>query len=182
MASVVTDYLSADEDIKLQWKGGLKTIDDGLKSWQDKLETGTNKTTFAATTQRLLYINEDSSFKDIEYSHISSVEVDKSTKPMIEELTLMEQLAMVGILIGVVGVVGIFSSAFVIGILGLGGSGVILGVILMKVEDHSEFLIPSEKTTYEVRIITGDEAHQQIEFETEENVGAGLSRIIRQHS
>lgn len=45
---------------------------------------------------------------------------------------------------------------------------------------HSEQLEPQEKTTYDVKIITGDEIDQQIMFETEENVGASLSRIVRE--
>lgn len=182
--SSIEDYMTEAEEIKLRWEGGLTSGsgDATDKTLAERLEDAQNQATttkFAATTQRLLYLDGDASFKDIDYKHISSVEVDKSTEPdptPLQTLTLISGIGFVAVT-GMALVMGepVWLLLSLVSIAGL-GYAYSKGISLDELGDLNEI------TTYDITVITGDEAHQQISFETEENVGADLSRIVREHS
>lgn len=180
----IDGYLTENEEVQLQWKGALEPDErTDVQNLKNQLGIGTiGNATFVATNRRLIFLNSDGQFKDIANSHISSVEVDKSDEP---DLTPIQWVAMFGLLTagaGLLGFLGLLAIGFGASLLSFVIGGAMFGIAWTIVDTPSEIFDVAEKTIYEVKIITGDETDQQIKFETEENIGANLSRIVREYS
>lgn len=168
----IDDYLTENEEIRLQWDGKIKS---GLST------VSRGAVIFAATNSRLLVVTNSGSSKDIEYSHISSVEVE--TKPSYNP-TFEQTGLIIGFLAITTGPI-----AFVASNTNLQALIFLLyissGVYLLKsnwgdfagVGDLFDF---EKEKVYKITLITGDEEDNEISFQTEENIGAELSRIVRE--
>lgn len=174
--STVRDYLTENEEIKRSWRGSVKSGDESSSTTGFNREL--NGTSFAATNQRLVYVNESESFKDIDYKHISSVEAEKSTEEEASPLQMIFIASIIGTAIGFFMLI----DGNLLGLLLLLGSLGVFVLIAKMVEDPEQLFEVDEKTKYDIKLITGDEAHTQIAFETEENIGADLSRIVREYN
>ncbi|MDL0145966.1 PH domain-containing protein [Halobacterium salinarum] len=155
----IEDYLTDDEELLLKWRGSLD--DEGSSAFNQ------SSSFFGATDKRLLYSNTNGTFKDIEYSHISSIESESEQE--IKNIADFdgESLAAgaVGLLISLGGLS--IESAPVLGI----GVVIVLVATFLNMEDVQK-----------VQVITGDELHSQLNFKSPDNIAADLSRIIREHS
>lgn len=167
----IEDYLTGDEEVQLQWAGQVKS---GLKN------VAGGAVDFAATNTRILVVSSSGSSKDIDYSHVSSVEVKTSSEYSFAEthwnLILGFFLLPMGLMILLLGSPEQANIAGVSVILGLG-----LLAYYWDEFDGFDNLIKSEETTvYKIKLITGDEDAQQISFKTTDDIGAALSRIVRE--
>lgn len=167
MAESVEDYLAKGEELILAF--GADSVDSG---GDDSPNWGAQTTeySFGATDRRLVYLGDDGSFKDIEYRHISSIETESET----DEPGGAIVAGVCGGLLLFAGIAGISDDP------GMGLLFLIIGVGLLAAavklfQEHEE----TEKQ--KIKVITGDEADQQLEFTTSENIGAELSRILREN-
>lgn len=168
----VEGYLTTNEEVRLQWDGQVKSgLTNAIKG----------SVIFAATNMRLLAITDSGNSKDIEYSHISSVEVE--TSPKYSSTGTQRDL--------ILGFISLFGGLLILLVaennaqILLAGIGFILGLgfVVFNWDDFEGFssLFDFEETTvYNITLITGDEENNQISFQTEENIGAELSRIVRE--
>lgn len=162
--ATVKDYLASNEDLILSFNAdSVSAGDENDPDW------GNSTYSFGATDRRLIYLDGNGGFKDIEYSHISSIETEsKRDGP--------DGALLVGCCAGFLGLAGMGAlsddpgTGLLLVSIGIGG------LVLAKhmFDNHEE----TEKQ--EVKVITGDEAHQQLTFTTSENVGAELSSIVRE--
>lgn len=174
------EYLGEGEEILLGWTGGIIPDEDDERSSQEKLQAAKQESgvEFGATDQRIVYMDNDANFKDIDYRHISSVESSVESAPDPEPFQLL-------------GGVGVFFAAFGIGliflkpILGILLTIVAFGAIWFAVDECGGFTETfnwEEKTTgYKITFITGNELHSEVRIKTGENVGADISRIVREN-
>jgi hypothetical protein len=177
--SRLQNYLASDEELLLSFSAEnvLRRGSDDGESFSQTLESAQfdSDYEFGATDRRIVYVTGTGGFKDIEYSHISSIESATETDNS-------EQL-------------GAFVLGCCGGILALGGLtsigdkpgtalfGIILGGFLfaaaVKVYQNA-----NSSTKQKVKFITGDEASQKIEVtlssDAGANVGAELSQILRE--
>jgi len=167
----IEDYLTADEEVQLQWAGQVKS---GLQN------VAGGAVDFAATNTRILVVSSSGSSKDIDYSHVSSVEVKSSPEYSFAGtqwyLILGFFFLPTGLIMLLVGSPDQTNLAGVNIILGL-------GLLVYYWDDFDGFgnLIKSDETTvYKITLITGDEDAQQISFKTTDDIGATLSRIVRE--
>ena len=164
MSGNIKDYLATDESIRQSWSGRVK--DDG----------GSNQGTLALTDRRVAYLM-GKSFKDVEYSHITSVETD------VDEVSIDNA----GLYFKIIGGVGIMSSFinivldmlinFLI-VLICGSLLFAFGKLFETVDTEEHMPDP----THSISIITGDEVNQELTFETTEDIGAEISRAVREKS
>jgi hypothetical protein len=169
MTGSIEDYLANEEDLILSF-GAESVGEDNTSDWDPQ----STEYSFGATDRRLVYLGTDGSFKDIEYRHISSIETETETETDINPGAIG---AIIGGLAIVLGISGLAQSGnppivAVLSIL-IGGPLLIWGISY----DHNPD--PTEKQN--ITIITGDEADQQLEMTTAEDVGAELSGIVREH-
>lgn len=173
------DYLAKDEELLLSFTAvevTQGTSEDDEQSFSDMLETQTADATyiFGATDRRIVYLLDSGGFKDIDYEHISSIEAD------IEEEDDTDPRGGIGICGGLLllaGLGGISDNpGFGIFLL-LVGAGLIAGAVYM---DHEEEI----KKRQQIKFITGDEAHQQLQVtvssDASAELGAELSQILRE--
>jgi len=129
---------------------------------------------FGATDRRIVYLGDNGSFKDIEYQHISSIESKSESKEPVWAIAGAIAAGCCGILLFVGGVTGIADDP-VAGLLALLlGTGLL--TIAVKLYQNGE-----NRERQKIKLITGDEADQQLEFTTSENIGAELSQIVREN-
>ncbi|WP_152423322.1 PH domain-containing protein [Haloterrigena salina] len=154
------NYLGDNEELLLSW-GGKPDEDDEFFS-----TSGTNLE-FGATDKRLIFYDDNGSFKDIEYTHISSIEAetDKEVKDISDFDDNGLLLGGLGAIVSVVGVLIEIMPILLIGIV------LIMIVMFLNLEDVQK-----------VKIITGDEMPSRVNFKTTENISGDLSKIIRDNS
>lgn len=166
MVRDVQDYLASEESIVHSWEG---QITDGGLSQEGLL---------VITDRRVAYLAGES-FKDIEYSHIASIEmeVDSQTIPDIDISQATMILGGVAVMGGGVSI-GMGTELFSLIV-------VVLGVMIW-VQGYrmrgGDFDQSSPSPTHTVKIITGDESKQELTFEAAENVGAEISRTLRENA
>lgn len=174
------DYLASDEELLLSFsaenveRGEGSDSDESLSQMLENAQTG-SEYEFGATDRRIVYLTDSGGFKDIEYSHISSIESEKETDNSQEGGAIA--LGCCGGVLALAGLGGISDdpgTALIALLIG----GVLLAAAV-KVFQNAE---SSEKQ--KIKFITGDEAHQQIEVtlssDADANIGAELSRILRE--
>lgn len=162
MVGKLQDYLASDESIVHSWEG---EITDGGSS---------RKGVLAVTDRRVVYLA-GGSFKDIEYSHITSVETEVEELPDVNLPLILMGLGGVCVILGflTIGGVGVLNTAVLIvgGLLFVG-----LGYLMKDIGLDEA----SPDPTHTVKIITGDEDEQELTFEMEKNVGAEISSTLRE--
>jgi hypothetical protein len=158
MEQSIQEYLTEGEDIEQSWTGNVSGQQSGDAN-------------FIATDRRLIYLTNDENFKDISYEHIKSVEANSE-----KDYPFLHNLGSVSIFTGVAlalwWVVSGFPNSIVIlplFILLVGG-----GVSLTNKHQHDAIKI------HNITVVMGKEEEENLEFESQENVGATLSRLIRQ--
>jgi hypothetical protein len=166
MTNQIDKYLAEGEQLILSF--GADSVNSGENNGPD-LGFQSTEYMFGATDRRLVYLGDDGSFKDIEYRHISSIETDNDTDVPAGAVAA----GCCGGILVVTGVVGLADSP--IGAIG----SLIIGVVLVAVAVK---LFSDDTEKQNIKIITGDEADQQLEFTTSDNIGAELSSIVREHS
>lgn len=124
---------------------------------------------FGATDRRIIYLTSDGSFKDIEYTHITSIESETSNqKPAVISGGCCGGI----FLLGALSSFGDSPTQAIIGVL-IGG-GIIAGTY---------YIYNNSDETRKIRFITGDEADQQItatvSTDGSVNIAAELSSILR---
>jgi hypothetical protein len=174
------DYLASDEKLLLSFSAesvtqGSENTDDNA-SFSEMIENqDTSVYTFGATDRRVVYLNNSGAFKDIDYQHISSIESDVEEDNSDEGAGMAIGCCGGFILLG--GFAGMSDDPGMGILLILVGAGILaLAVKALQNADTTE--------KQKIKFITGDEAHQQIEVtltpETDANVGAKLSQILRE--
>lgn len=162
MTGGVQEYLASGEEISHEWRG---KISDGARKGA--------KVTLVATDRRLAYLTEES-FKDIGYAHISSLESETNEVP---------DIPWIAVLVGVSGLFGVFTVLG--GLMGGNVGAFAIGVVLLVIsfllyQWRPEGGINNEPTVKQsVTIVTDDVRENEINFETTENIGADLSKTIR---
>lgn len=177
--SKLQNYLASDEELLLSFSAEnvqRGESDDG-ESFSQMLENAQSDSDyeFGATDRRIVYVTGSGGFKDIEYSHISSIESATETDNSEQQ--------------------GAFGLGCCGGILALGGLasitedpgtalfGILLGGLLLAAA-VKVFQNANSSTKQKIKFITGDEAHQQMEVtlssDADANVGAELSQILRE--
>jgi hypothetical protein len=165
------EYLASEEELLLSFSA--ESIQDEDTD-PDFFSNNDNDPVFGATDRRILFITSSGGFKDIEYSHISSVETEIKTENQNGAICA-----------GICG--GIFLLS---GVAGFGDNplnalfGLLLGGgLLIAAYYIYEPKAESEKKEA-ISFITGDETDQQIEVTTlsdeSTNIGAEFSRILRE--
>lgn len=173
-------YLASDEELLLSFSAESVSRSKGRSNNDNLFNIIENASTnseyqFGATDRRVVYLENSSKFKDIEFSHISSIEssTDKDNSEQGAALTL-------GCCGGILALGGLSSitedpGTALFGLL-IGGPLLAGAVKLFQNADLSE--------RQKIKFITGDETHQQIEItlspDAQENIGAELSRILRE--
>jgi len=161
MTGEIGDYLASDEAIEHAWEGEI--TDD----------SGSHQGTLALTDRRVVYLM-GSSFKDVEYSHITSVETEVEEPPDVNISLLFKGVGVAALAVGILAIVLDLLFSFVA--MTLGGLGLIgFGIAFDRVDMEEHGPDP----THTISIITGDESDQELTFETNENVGAEISRTVR---
>jgi hypothetical protein len=163
----IEDYLSHGEELLLSWIASSVKKGDHDNSFG--FGVSNSEFTFGATDRRIVYLNENGNFKDIDYNHISSIETDTEPNPP----AAATGAGCCGGILVLAGLGG-FSDDPGAALLWL-SIGIVLFVAayyLFKNHDGTE--------KRKIKLITGDEAHQQITFTTSEDVGASLSQIVRE--
>lgn len=155
----IGEYLASDEELLLQWQGNVDK--------EQSSTFGNSNSAFGATNQRLVYLNDGGGFKDIEYSHISSIESE--TEKEVKALAEFDGGSLVA--------GGIGALFFIIGVNVESGAALVLGIILAAIA-----MALNMEDVQKIMVITGDEAHSKLEFKTSDDVAAELSRIIRENS
>lgn len=162
MTGDVDEYVASGEEITHQWNG---KISDGER-------TGT-KGTLIATDRRLAYLA-GGSFKDIDYTHIRSIESDTKEAP---DVTLSDLLSGFFAFFGVTWIL----SSFIGGdptALGMGLVLVVLAYLLYNYQSYEE-RDPERIEKQTVTIVTDDERENEITFETTEHSDVDVSKTIR---
>jgi hypothetical protein len=165
------EYLASEEELLLSFSP--ESIQDEDTD-PDLFSINDNDPVFGATDRRILYSS--GGFKDIEYSHISSIENQTKTEAENQNGPICT---------GICG--GIFLLS---GVAGFGDNpltalfGLLLGGGLLIAAYHIyEPKAESDKKEV-ITLITGDETDQQIEVtalsDESTNIGAELSRIVRE--
>jgi len=156
MSDRILEYLAEDESVRERWQG--------------KIGRGSDETTFAATDRRLVYLTDGTDFKDISYEHIKSVESEEDDTPSLRG---------VGIAIGIFGLLGALAGVAVLDAVTFIAGLLLLGIVLLA--NEADIDNASEKKQ-KITVIMGENEEENLEFKTDttENVGAVLSRAIRQ--
>jgi len=166
------EYLASNEDLLLSFTA--QNVSQGGNS--DDNQTATSYI-FGATDRRIVYLDNSESFKDIDYQHISSIEssVDENT-----DISKAAKAAVPGCcggftLVSSIGAVADDPASGIIMIL------IAVGFLAVAVKMYQS---PETTEKQQVKFITGDEAHQQIEVtlasDVDSNVSAELSQILRE--
>lgn len=119
--------------------------EDNIPNW---LTQDDDMTRFAATDQRIMYVDNDGRFKDIDFKHISSVEAERFEED--EEPSPLQMLFIGSILGAGVGLLSLIDGqiwGFLLLLAGLGTTG----LIAVNVEDVKGLLEMEEKTSYIIR-------------------------------
>lgn len=169
----VEDYLASDEELFLSFPA--ITVDDGSNNLDSGFGTtqSDSRHQFGATDRRIIYLTASGDFKDLDYSHISSIEAatddDENAGPY-----LVACCGGVFILSGIAGLMDDPDRAFLALLLG--------GAMVYGGAKWLEDVNSSDRET--IKFITGNEEQQQIEVtvssDVERNVAAELSRILRE--
>lgn len=162
MVGKLQDYLASDESIVYSWEGEI--IDGG----------SSRKGVLAVTDRRVAYLAGES-FKDIEYSHITSVETEVEAQSDVDIPQATMILGGIAVMGGVF-TIGMGAELFSLFVIVL---GVIIGVKGYRMRGGN-FDEATPGSTHTVSIITGDETDQELTFETDENVGAEISSTLRE--
>ena len=110
MTGEIGDYLASDEAIEHAWEGEI--TDD----------SGSHQGTLALTDRRVIYLM-GSSFKDVEYSHITSVETEVEEPPDMNISLLFKGVGVAALAIGILAIA--FDLLFSFVAMTLGGLGLI---------------------------------------------------------
>lgn len=166
--SELQNYLASEEELLLSFSAESvegNTDDDVSQDIEYK---------FGATDRRIVYITSSGDFKDIEYTHISSIESESETSNNEEIGAVCGGCCGGMVLIGALGAVGDSPAGGILGVL-LGGAILAAAYYVYKNAEETE--------KQKIKFITGDEADQQIEatVSTDEstNIAAELSSILR---
>jgi len=166
----IQEYLPDKEDILLHAKGNIVT-EENQNSNPYSDDEGND--VFVATDRRVAYLMNDNEFKDVDYAHISSVEteLDKRIKPNMNLTGLAASVSF-----GIGGLLLITGNP-------VGIAPLILSVYLFiktysQLGDMEEAGDLHEEVEI-IRLITGDEPNQQLEFRTSEDIGSEVSRTVR---
>ena len=162
MSGDINDYLATDESIRQSWSGKIK--DDG----------GSDQGTLALTDRRIVYLM-GKSFKDIEYSHIISVETDVDEVSIDNAGRYFKITGGIVIVLNLINIVlDMLINFFIVFICGL--LIFAFGKLFEKADTEEHMPDP----THSISIITGDEVDQELTFKTTEDVGAEISRAVRE--
>jgi hypothetical protein len=159
-------YLASEEELLLSFSAERIEDEDPHRDFSSNADY-----IFGATDRRILFITSSDEFKDIEYSHISSIETDTDRES--PRTALYAGICGGIFIIGGIGSLGDdpLSALFVT----LLGGGLLVG---------GYYLFQDRASTEKITFITGDEAVQQIEAtissDESTNIGAELSRILRE--
>lgn len=167
-------FLAENEEMELYWEGFL--IDE---------EENEHSAEFTATNNRLVFSLGGGHFKDIGFQHIESVEVatDVVTKSEGTDPDEIIGFGGVGILAGLFGMgIGGFSALSILGgltLIGLGGYAIFwASENYDRLEDEREV---TEHQVYHILMRTNATSPFSfpIYFETMDNVGPDLSRLVQ---
>jgi hypothetical protein len=131
---------------------------------------------FGATDRRIVYLTSSGKFKDLEYTHISSIESSQKIDNGDEVM---------GYLIGAIGILGGLGGVVTLTDQPLFGFAIVLagGWMVYDAQNRLENAESTEKQL--INFITGDEETQQLELtlspDADSNIGAELSSILREH-
>jgi hypothetical protein len=166
-------YLASEEELLLSFSAeSVEGEDAGTDFASD------SDYMFGATDRRIVYVTGSGGFKDIEFSHISSIESDTETEEDRQEALAICTGCCGGVAV-VSGIITLFDepSSALAGL--LSGSG-LLAVAYYAYQNADGETTEKQK----VKFITGDEADQQIEAtvspDVSGNIGAELSSILRE--
>lgn len=158
MRQSIQEYLTEGEDVEQSWTGNVSGQQSGDAN-------------FIATDRRLIYLTSNESFKDIPYEHIKSVEANSE-----KDYPILHRVGGAMILLGVFALMSWIASGLSNPIASISSIVFLLGggVGLTNKYQHGAVKI------HNVTVVMGKEEEQNLEFESQENVGATLSRLIRQ--
>lgn len=163
------NYLASDEELLLSFSA--ENIED---STDDSVSQDTTYK-FGATDRRIVYITSSGGFKDIEYTHISSIESENQTDNTEEGGAICIGCCGGVFLIAALGAIGESPASGILGVL-IGGAVVVGAYYAYQNAEQTE--------KQKIKFITGDEADSKIEatVSTDEstNIAAELSRILRE--
>lgn len=161
------NYLASEEELLLSF-----TADSVEGNTEEEFQDVEYK--FGATDRRIVYITSNGDFKDIEYTHISSIESETESSNYEEVGAICGGCCGGVFLVGALSAVGSSPASGILGV--LIGAGVIAGAYYI-------YKNAEETEKQKIKFITGDEADQQIEatVSTDEstNIAAELSSILR---
>ncbi|RDZ44684.1 hypothetical protein C5B91_10060 [Haloferax sp. Atlit-10N] len=177
MSGNLSEYLVDGEEIIIEWTGGIKP--DGELEGQDKIKAAKKSSgvSFAATNQRIIYLDREGGFKDIDYQHISSVESKPKTR---NDPNKQQLLGMAGVGLASFSIGGfLFNPVFGISLLIL---GVCVTLYAMKLAGGfvETFNLDKKVVGQSITLITGDEAHPRVNITTDNEVGPELSKVVRE--
>lgn len=166
-------YLASEEELLLSFSAESVEGEDAGTDFASDSEY-----MFGATDRRIVYVTGSGGFKDIEFSHISSIESDTETEEDGQEALAICTGCCGGVAV-VSGIITLFDepSSALAGLLSGGG---LLAVAYYAYQNADGETTEKQK----VKFITGDEADQQIEAtvspDVSGNIGAELSSILRE--
>lgn len=170
METVGEQYLANKEELLHTWSGRLV----------DEEESDSVPATFGMTDRRLLCVTDNDEFKDVGYSHISSIESESDTNTEIESVSY-SILLLTGLIMIIGGVVFWGQLHWVLMVL-----SVLIGILFLvfgwSVRNDEEWssIETSEVDIYTIKVITGDELTKRLVFTTEKDVAGDLSYTVRQ--
>ena len=169
MRTAVNQHLTSDEEALRTWTGEL--VDEENES--------SERATFRLTDRRLICVTTGGQFKDIGYSHISSIEADEGIDRDYEGKS-WKWLIGGGVLLLLAGI-------------SIGGSDIAslllsfsLGAVLVwygwnvQDEDRWNTFTVIKTRVYTIKVITGDELTTRMVFTTTEDVAGDISHTVRQ--
>jgi hypothetical protein len=169
MKTAVNQHLTSDEESLRTWTGEL--VDEENES--------SERATFRLTDRRLICVTTGGQFKDIGYSHISSIEADEEIDRDYEGKSWKWVIGG-GVLLLLTGI-------------SIGGSDIgtmllsfVLGAILVwygwnvRSEDRWNSFTVIKTKVYTLKVITGDELTTRMVFKTTEDVAGNISHAVRQ--
>lgn len=170
MVALDKQYLADTEELLQTWEGNLI----------DEVEEDSTPAAFGMTDRRLLCVTEDNEFKDVGYSHISSIEAESDTESSFEGKDYR-------MLIGL-GVLFVFPGAWIWNTVSIWMVlvSLVLGVLMVVTgwdnRDDPEWnsFETVEHDVHTIRVITGDELTKRLVFATQEDVAGDLSYTVRQ--
>jgi hypothetical protein len=168
--------LAGDENERLSWQGILKESEDDEYPAQ-----------FIATDGRLIFSLGSGHFKDIGFDHVESVEVaandESETKGVNPDSIIAVGFVLTAIGFGSMFITGFSTFAVLAGLcfIGLGAMAIWFGKD--NYDELKDDLEVIEYTNYHVLLRTTAESpfSQPIYFETTENIGPELSKLVQEN-